>query len=111
VCLYGFIKIKHPLSPHLLPFQMTIKIYFIQIGIYVIIDWHNAGDGGYDFGNGVSDFNAFINNAVDFFYHMSRIYAGVPNVLYELWSEPAWLDWHTIKWYHYNVMTVSIFII
>ncbi|KAF7632063.1 Cellulase domain-containing protein [Meloidogyne graminicola] len=76
----------------------------IDLGLYVLIDWHNAGDGGYDFGSGVADFNAFVSNAVDFFSFISHLYADVPNMLYEMWSEPAWVEWRTIKYYHYNVM-------
>jgi len=76
-----------------------------------LIDWHNAGDGGYAFGTGIPDFNAFISNAVDFFDHMSNLYANIPNMLYEIWSEPAWLEWRIIKYYHYNVMKVRLFLI
>uniref|UniRef100_A0A1I8BYP0 Cellulase domain-containing protein n=1 Tax=Meloidogyne hapla TaxID=6305 RepID=A0A1I8BYP0_MELHA len=76
----------------------------IELGIYVLLDWHNAGDGGYAFGTGLPDFNAFISNAVDFFSHMSSVYANVPNIIYEIWSEPAWIEWRIIKYYHYNVI-------
>jgi endoglucanase len=61
-------------------------------GIYVLIDWH--------------DHHANINVAASkaFFGKMSRKYAGIPNVIYEIWNEPEKIEWPTIKNYATEVI-------
>lgn len=63
-----------------------------DLGIYVIIDWH--GDGARN-----------LDKAQAFFSEISKTYADVPNVIYELWNEPVRDDWSTvIKPYHEAVI-------
>ncbi len=51
----------------------------IRNGVYVIIDWHvhHPGDPAF-----------YLDDAKVFFEKMSRKYAGIPNVLYEIANEP-----------------------
>jgi endoglucanase len=61
----------------------------IQLGIYVIIDWHD---------HTASDHRA---EAQAFFADMAQRYGNTPNVLYELWNEPLAVSWSgVIKPYH-----------
>ena len=64
----------------------------IKRGIYVIIDWH--------------DHNADKNmeQAKAFFAKMARLYAGTPNIIYEIWNEPERQSWSTIKAYSLAVI-------
>jgi endoglucanase len=66
----------------------------IDLGIYVIIDWH--------------DHNAHRNvaQAQAFFEEMAKTYGNHPNIIYELWNEPLNRhDWSTvIKPYHEAVI-------
>lgn len=65
----------------------------IQLGIYVIIDWH--------------DHNAHNSRAQAqaFFADMAQRYGNSPNVLYETWNEPLNYSWSTvIKPYHEAVI-------
>lgn len=66
----------------------------IDLGIYVIIDWH--------------DHNAHrhIPQAQEFFAEMAKKYGNKPNVIYELWNEPLNIhDWGSvIKPYHEAVI-------
>lgn len=59
----------------------------IKRGIYVIIDWHDHH----------ADKN--IAQAKAFFSQMARLYAGSPNVIYEIWNEPEQQSWPAIKAY------------
>lgn len=70
----------------------TIVENAIELGVYVLIDWH--------------DHHALDNEAeaIAFFTEMAQEYAGVPNVLYELFNEPLDVDWGTqLRPYHTNV--------
>jgi endoglucanase len=64
----------------------------IQNGIYVIIDWH--------------DHNAHSHPeaAVKFFTEMAGTYGKYPNVIYEIYNEPADADWKTVKAYSEKVI-------
>ncbi|MBS1500612.1 MAG: glycoside hydrolase family 5 protein [Bacteroidetes bacterium] len=64
----------------------------IKDGIYVLIDWHDH--------NG----NKHIPQAKAFFAEMAKRYAGVPNVIYEIWNEPAHTTWDTVKNYALQVI-------
>jgi endoglucanase len=59
----------------------------IAKGLYVIIDWH--------------DHNAHehLNEARTFFSEMARLYGATPHVIYEIYNEPARVDWPTVKAY------------
>jgi len=66
----------------------------IQLGIYVIIDWH--------------DHNAHNSRsqAQAFFADMAQRYGNSPNVLYETWNEPLNYSWSgVIKPYHQAVIS------
>ncbi|MBS1526770.1 MAG: glycoside hydrolase family 5 protein, partial [Bacteroidetes bacterium] len=64
----------------------------IKDGIYVLIDWHDH--------NG----DKHIPEAKNFFAEMAKKYAGVPNVIYEIWNEPARTTWDTVKNYAMQVI-------
>jgi endoglucanase len=64
----------------------------ISEGIYVLIDWH--------------DHNAelHLEESKDFFALMAKKYAGVPNVIYEIFNEPARQSWEIVKNYSVEVI-------
>ncbi|MGZ3823143.1 MAG: glycoside hydrolase family 5 protein [Mucilaginibacter sp.] len=66
----------------------------IKDGIYVLIDWHDHNS------------NQHVPQANTFFAEMSKKYAGVPNVIYEIWNEPAKIAWDTVKNYAQQVIPV-----
>ncbi len=51
----------------------------IELDLYVIIDWHTLEEG---------DPNVYTEEAINFFSEVSRKYADIPNVLYEICNEP-----------------------
>ncbi|UTR16833.1 cellulase family glycosylhydrolase [Salipaludibacillus sp. LMS25] len=55
----------------------------IDLGIYVIIDWHILSD---------NDPNIHKEEAKDFFDEMSELYGDYPNVIYEIANEPNGSD-------------------
>ncbi|HET9953771.1 MAG TPA: glycoside hydrolase family 5 protein [Polyangiaceae bacterium] len=67
----------------------TIVQNAIDLGIYVIIDWH--------------DHNALDHKseAITFFTEMAGKWGSYPNVIYEVFNEPLALDWNSqLKPYH-----------
>ncbi len=64
----------------------------IKKGIYVLIDWHDHN----------ADKHA--GQAKVFFAEMAKKYRGVPNVIYEIWNEPARTTWDTVKNYALQVI-------
>lgn len=65
----------------------------IQLGIYVIIDWHDHTA------------ETHVDQAVAFFTEMASLYGDVPNVIYETYNEPLKVDWTTVvKPYHETVV-------
>ena len=64
----------------------------IKDGIYVLIDWHDHNS------------NQHTVYATAFFADMAKKYAGVPNVIYEIWNEPANTQWDTVKTYARQVI-------
>jgi len=64
----------------------------VRNGVYVIIDWH--------------DHNAHqhADAAVKFFTEMAMTYGNTPNVIYEIYNEPAETDWKTVKAYSEKVI-------
>ncbi len=72
---------------------MTIVIdQAIHEGIYVLIDWH--------------DHNAelHLEESKAFFAGMARKYSGVPNIIYEIFNEPAKQNWDVVKSYSEEVI-------
>jgi len=65
----------------------------IKDGIYVLIDWHDHH----------SDLH--LERSKEFFTEMAKKYAGVPNVIYEVWNEPTAISWDTVKNYAVQVIT------
>lgn len=51
----------------------------IQLGMYVIIDWHVLNPG---------DPNSYTDAAIEFFDSVSKKYADYPNIIYEIVNEP-----------------------
>lgn len=72
----------------------TTVDHAIRRGVYVIIDWHDHN----------ADKN--IEEAKAFFAKMAKKYAGVPNVIYEIWNEPESQTWPVIKAYSEEVIDV-----
>jgi len=66
----------------------------IDLGIYVIIDWHLESSDGHT------------NEAKTFFGEMAQKYGHFPNILFETWNEPKYVDWGTIKAHHEQVVSV-----
>ncbi|WP_257669543.1 glycoside hydrolase family 5 protein [Parapedobacter tibetensis] len=64
----------------------------IKLGIYVIIDWHDHH----------ADRNR--EQAKAFFTQMAQLYAGTPNIIYEIWNEPERQTWSVIKAYALEVI-------
>lgn len=74
--------------------KMVTKVIDAGIakGLYVLIDWHDHHA------------NKNVKQAKAFFSKMARRYAGVPNVIYEVWNEPEKEEWSTIKNYAVEVI-------
>ena len=70
----------------------TVIDQSIKNGIYVLIDWH--------------DHNAeqHLEESKAFFAKMAKKYAGVPNVIYEIFNEPAKQNWEVVKAYSIEVI-------
>lgn len=66
----------------------------IKQGLYVLIDWHDHHA------------NKNVERSKFFFNRMSKRYAGVPNVIYEIWNEPERIEWNIIKSYAEQVIAV-----
>jgi endoglucanase len=66
----------------------------IANGVYVLIDWHDHHA------------NLHILQAKAFFLEISKKYAGVPNVIYEIWNEPVHQSWEEIKKYALDVIPI-----
>lgn len=75
--------------------QMVTKVIDagIKKGLYVLIDWHDHH----------ADKN--VQQSKAFFSKMAKRYAGVPNVIYEIWNEPEKEEWSTIKRYAIEVIS------
>ena len=70
----------------------TVIDQSIKNGIYVLIDWH--------------DHNAeqHLEESKAFFAIMAKKYSGKPNVIYEIFNEPAKQSWNVIKAYSVEVI-------
>lgn len=73
----------------------TVVQASIDLGIYVIIDWHD------------DHANSHVNQSKAFFENMAKTYGKYPNVIFEPWNEPLKMRWATIvKPYHEAVIPV-----
>jgi len=76
----------------------TIVQNAIDLGIYVIVDWHTS--------NAVtSSGGSQAQQASDFFTMIAQTYGDTPNVIYEDYNEPNKVTWAQIKPYHQAVVT------
>jgi len=76
----------------------TIIQNAIDLGIYVIVDWHTS--------NAVTATGTTTQaqQASDFFTMIAQKYGDVPNVIYEDFNEPTKATWAQIKPYHQAVV-------
>jgi endoglucanase len=71
----------------------TIVQNAIDLGMYVIIDWHEETAEKHQ------------SQAIEFFTEMAQTYGSYPNVIYETFNEPVKQDWSTVlKPYHEAVI-------
>lgn len=70
----------------------------IDLGLYVILDWHNLDD----------YITAYKTEALDFFDYYSKKYANIPNIIYEFANEPYADDSATIASYVQDVRAVVL---
>jgi endoglucanase len=65
----------------------------IDLGVYVIIDWHEEYADSHQ------------QASIAFFTEMAQNWGNYPNVIYEPFNEPTWQDWSTVlKPYHQAVV-------
>ncbi|MFW0714319.1 glycoside hydrolase family 5 protein [Pedobacter sp. N23S346] len=64
----------------------------IANGLYVLIDWHDHHA------------DQHLAQSKVFFTKMAKIYAGKPNVIYEVFNEPEKIAWQTVKDYATQVI-------
>jgi endoglucanase len=74
----------------------TIVQNAIDLGIYVIIDWHTS--------DAVTSTTTQAPQASAFFTQMATMYGSSPNVIYEDYNEPTGATWAQIKPYHQTVV-------
>jgi endoglucanase len=69
----------------------------IDLGIYVVVDFHETGNGNDD-----------LSTSKAFFQDLSKTYKDTPNIIYETWNEPLGTHaWNTvIKPYHEAIIPV-----
>lgn len=70
----------------------TIIQNAIDLGLYVIVDWHTSA--------AVTATTTQQADAVAFFTDIAQKYGSLPNVIYEPFNEPRRLTWAQIKPYH-----------
>jgi endoglucanase len=75
----------------------TIVQNAIDLGIYVIVDWHTSDAVKT---NGTTQ----TTQATDFFTMMATQYGATPNIIYEDYNEPTGVTWAQIKPYHEAVV-------
>jgi len=75
----GYVQNPSKYIAHVLP----VADACIKEGIYCIIDWHCEGDN-----------SPYVAQAKTFFGEMAKRYAGVPNIIFEIWNEPKAQSWN-----------------
>jgi endoglucanase len=75
----------------------TIVQNAIDLGIYVIVDWHTSDAVKT---NGTTQ----TTQASDFFTMMATQYGSTPNIIYEDYNEPTGVTWAQIKPYHQAIV-------
>lgn len=65
----------------------------LEHGVYVIIDWHDHAA------------HKYTTQAKQFFSEMAQEYGDTPNVIYEIYNEPEYVDWNTVKNYANQVIS------
>jgi endoglucanase len=75
----------------------TVVQAAIDLGIYVVVDFHETGNGNTD-----------IEASKKFFHDISSAYHAYPNLIYETWNEPlSTHSWATvIKPYHETIIPI-----
>lgn len=68
-----------------------------QFGVYSLIDWHVHEPG---------DPMANIEEARDFWDHMSSTHAGKEHVIYEICNEPNGVDWNRVRQYANDIIPI-----
>lgn len=63
----------------------------IKEGVYVIIDWHSH--------------NINLEESKAFFTTMAKDYGKYPNVIYEIFNEPDYESWDSVKMYSYELIS------
>ena len=74
----------------------TIIQNAIDLGIYVIVDWHTS--------NAVTATGSQVAQASAFFTDIAHRYGSLPNIIYETYNEPNRVTWAQIKPYHEAVV-------
>jgi endoglucanase len=74
----------------------TIVQNAIDLGIYVIVDWHTS--------NAVTATTTQTTASTAFFAALAQKFGGSPNVIYETYNEPNRVTWAQIKPYHEAVV-------
>ena len=74
----------------------TIVQNAIDLGLYVIVDWHTS--------DAVTSTTTQATQASAFFTQMATMYGASPNVIYEDYNEPTGATWAQIKPYHQTVV-------
>ncbi|HEY4394338.1 MAG TPA: glycoside hydrolase family 5 protein [Polyangia bacterium] len=75
----------------------TIVENAIDLGIYVIVDWHTSDAVK-------SNGTTLTTQATQFFTMMATMYGSTPNIIYEDYNEPTGVTWAQIKPYHQMVV-------
>jgi endoglucanase len=74
----------------------TIVQNAIDLGLYVIVDWHTS--------DAVSATTTQTTQAVAFFTAIAQEFGALPNIIYEPYNEPNKVTWAQIKPYHEAVV-------
>jgi endoglucanase len=65
----------------------TVVQAAIDLGIYVVIDWHEVAPVGHQ------------EQAIEFFTGIAQRWGSYPNIIYEVFNEPTQSSWDQIKSY------------